>query len=376
MLDGDQHKIEAMTELRFGKQIVERLADIKKHEMKFEADPSLIQKFIKKDDTDFGDLRGNLVSDNDENYIIDSMIIKGISPKRDENDNNFDYQINSKKDNDGMRFYMHKFFIGYQHYYQHLRFKEKHERWLEIQKQREARELKNKSKIGNQKKALAKTQEGEVDGKTESDEKEDGPNFNCSAEEAAEFIEETEIGRSIREDCNVLRKQMNDLTMRMFLRTTICFKNIGKFSATDNNKIYGDNYSGNHIAIFECELTAPPVLSFIDHTYEEYINGYRMNFKNWKIVDIDNFMEGNHYFSNLVEEKVWDAKMFDTLKTKTFPKYKEDQASSPLFMKEVLLPEMKDYVSVRMEMLDTNSNRNMTAMHKHRDQMIQNLEVE
>ena len=30
-----------------------------------------------------------------------------------------------------------------------------------------------------------------------------------------------------------------------------------------------------------------------------------MNFKNWKIVDVDNFMEGNHYFSNIKEEDVW-----------------------------------------------------------------------
>ena len=100
-----------------------------------------------------------------------------------------------------------------------------------------------------------------------------------------------------------MRKEMNDLTMRMFLRTTICFKDIGAFSA--NEKLYGDNYSGNHIAIFECEMKAPPQLSFIDHTYQEYLDNYRMNFRNWKIVDIDNFMEGNHFFSELTQEKLW-----------------------------------------------------------------------
>lgn len=98
---------------------------------------------------------------------------------------------------------------------------------------------------------------------------------------------------------------MNDLTMRMFLRTTICFKNIGQFKAKDSNSLYGDDYSGNHIAIFECELKAPPQLSLIDHTYNQYIDAYRMNFKNWKIVDVDNFMDGNHYFSELKEESVW-----------------------------------------------------------------------
>lgn len=64
---------------------------------------------------------------------------------------------------------------------------------------------------------------------------------------------------------NRLRKEMNDYSMRMFLRTTICFKDIGLFSANDKN-IYGENYTGNHIAIFECDLKAPPQLSLIDHS--------------------------------------------------------------------------------------------------------------
>jgi hypothetical protein len=56
----------------------------------------------------------------------------------------------------------------------------------------------------------------------------------------------------------LLRKEMNDLTMRMLLRVTICFKNIGVFESKDKNHNYGDNYSGNHIAIFECEMKVPP----------------------------------------------------------------------------------------------------------------------
>jgi hypothetical protein len=95
---------------------------------------------------------------------------------------------------------------------------------------------------------------------------------------------------------------MNDLTMRMFLRTTVMFKNIGVFKGKDQSKLYNKDYSGNHIAIFECELKAPPQLALVDHTYNQYIDAYRMNFKNWKIVDIDNFMEGNHFFSELTEE--------------------------------------------------------------------------
>jgi hypothetical protein len=50
--------------------------------------------------------------------------------------------------------------------------------------------------------------------------------------------DKNEYQMQVNEIINKQRKQMNDLTMRMFLRTTICFKDIGVFSA--NEKIYGD----------------------------------------------------------------------------------------------------------------------------------------
>lgn len=116
-------------------------------------------------------------------------------------------------------------------------------------------------------------------------------------------IEKIKLEQGMRDITFKLRKQMNDLTMRMLLRVTINFKDIGKFTGRD--ALYGDEYTGNHIAIFECELKAPPQMSFIDHTYNQYIDAYKVNFRNWKIVDIDNFMEGNHFFSELKEEAVW-----------------------------------------------------------------------
>ena len=102
---------------------------------------------------------------------------------------------------------------------------------------------------------------------------------------------------------------MNDLTMRMFLRTTVCFKDIGVFHGKDQAKLYGPDYTGNHVAIFECELKAPPQLSLIDHTYNMYIDAYRFNFKNWKLVDVDNFMDGNHFFSSIEQERIWNEKV-------------------------------------------------------------------
>jgi hypothetical protein len=113
-------------------------------------------------------------------------------------------------------------------------------------------------------------------------------------------IEKIKLEQGMRDVTFKLRKQMNDLTMRMLLRVTINFKDIGKFTGRD--ALYGDEYTGNHIAIFECELKAPPQMALVDHTYNQYIDAYRVNFRNWKIVDIDNYMEGNHFFSELKEE--------------------------------------------------------------------------
>ena len=53
-------------------------------------------------------------------------------------------------------------------------------------------------------------------------------------------------------------------------------------------------------------------MSFVDHTLQEYIDAYRVNFRNWKIVDIDNFMEGNHFFSELKTEAIWNSKVDNT----------------------------------------------------------------
>jgi hypothetical protein len=94
----------------------------------------------------------------------------------------------------------------------------------------------------------------------------------------------------------------------MILRATICFKDIGLFTSSslaNKSSIYGENYTGNHIAIFECHMKAPPQMSFVDHNLGQYHEAYRINFKNWKIVDIDNFMEGNPFFSSFKEESVW-----------------------------------------------------------------------
>ena len=164
---------------------------------------------------------------------------------------------------------------------------------------------------------------------------------------------------------------MNDLTMRMLLRVTINFKDIGKFTGRDN--LYGEEYTGNHIAIFECELKAPPQMALVDHTYNQYIDAYRVNFRNWKIVDIDNFMEGNHFFSELKEESVWKNQVSQALGGNKTEVWKEQEAKSPLFDREVLTPELNRIVD-QIQMIDTKSNMQMSPLHKKREEILQKIE--
>ena len=57
-----------------------------------------------------------------------------------------------------------------------------------------------------------------------------------------------------------------------------------------------EGYTKNHIAVFECKLKTPNALTLIDHSHKEYVMAHRLNFQNWRLVDLDNYMKGNSYF--------------------------------------------------------------------------------
>lgn len=43
----------------------------------------------------------------------------------------------------------------------------------------------------------------------------------------------------------------------------------------------------------------------VDNTYEQFVNQHRLNFKNWRLVDFDNFMKGNPFYSEFVSAETW-----------------------------------------------------------------------
>ena len=119
LCQGDQEKIKRITEPKFGEKIAANLSDIKQFKLSFSNSSEDIEKvkgIVVEDDTDYGALRKNFISDNTESYTIDSLLIKGLSSDREYNHNNFDYFVEVDEEN-GSKTYTHKFFKGYNHYY-------------------------------------------------------------------------------------------------------------------------------------------------------------------------------------------------------------------------------------------------------------------
>jgi len=52
------------------------------------------------------------------------MLIKGVRFNREENDSNHDYMYVDANENQGLRFYLHKYFLGFHSYYMEVENKE------------------------------------------------------------------------------------------------------------------------------------------------------------------------------------------------------------------------------------------------------------
>ena len=100
---------------------------------------------------------------------------------------------------------------------------------------------------------------------------------------------------------------MSESAFQMTLRVTmqITENAFGKISAKSQDGQTKADYTGNHIAVFECALKTPPALSLIDHSQKEYVLAQRLNFANWLLVDLDNYMKGNSFFAKQVSAQEW-----------------------------------------------------------------------
>ena len=48
-------------------------------------------------------------------------------------------------------------------------------------------------------------------------------------------------------------------------------------------------------------------MALIDTTYADYLNMYKLNFRDWKLVDIDHYMKGNSFFNKILKDTDFQA---------------------------------------------------------------------
>ena len=121
---------------------------------------------------------------------------------------------------------------------------------------------------------------------------------------------QTEFNQKLGEIVDNIKQQESILDNKSAYEKIQQFKLKEKFYSKESGKpkdylTYQDNYTHNHLAIFENQLISPPETYLVNHGFEEWyiINNYRIarhkyDPNNWKMVDIDNYMKGNPFFIN------------------------------------------------------------------------------
>jgi len=93
----DLSSVEKLTEKRLFKKLQEKNDELKKFNLNFQ--PTKVEEASKS------------------SYIIDQMLIKGVKSNRDDNDSNHDYMYVDTNESEGLRYYLHKYFLGFHPYY-------------------------------------------------------------------------------------------------------------------------------------------------------------------------------------------------------------------------------------------------------------------
>jgi hypothetical protein len=97
----DYLKLEKLTEKRFLDSLISKKEDLAKFSLKYT--PNSVEETAKS------------------SYLVDSMLVKGIRHVREENDSNHDYMYVETHENMGLRFYLHKYFLGFHPYYMEIK---------------------------------------------------------------------------------------------------------------------------------------------------------------------------------------------------------------------------------------------------------------
>ena len=194
---------------------------------------------------------------------VDKIFYRGVGVDRSTNDDIIDYRKESAMEQSGIRQYLHKFDLGMQDFYYMNRY------FDEIVKLNDEEWCQNNN------------------------------------------AEAYKLNRVVKEGWLQMRNEMLAKQFRYLFRVTLQFKSesLGTFKwptqqEREKRGLNADDYpnAGNHIAIFECQLKQPPMFSLNEMSHHEYFMSSRINFKNWRLVDFDNYMQGNSHFSAQKDE--------------------------------------------------------------------------
>jgi hypothetical protein len=187
--------------------------------------------------------------------IFDKILIKGVNIDREKNYEADDYIYIDNHEDEGIRYFMNKFYAGYA------------------------------SRYGTEKDFLTSTKK---------------------------FVEREayqEVSFNIKESN---RKII--LRVSLFIKNDSRLSILKNGKET----IDYEEYTGKHLAVFENELIPPHHSYFIEHSFDEWLRRHSLDHNNWKLVDVDNFMKGNSYFKDTqsfkeMKEYELDKQLFEFL---------------------------------------------------------------
>jgi hypothetical protein len=190
--------------------------------------------YVKLNNLKFDIEKGNLPQDQEKSYIFEKLFFKGVHVDRYQNDEPNDYILIDSHEDMGIRYYLHKYLYG------------------------------DSQKYHQKKDALTTSFE------FNTDEYHNSKNF---------FVKE--------------RNRKIVLRVYLFIKHN---EKVTLKSGNSNLIEYSPDYTYNHLAVFENELIQPNHSFLISNNFESWLLKQKLDHKNWKLVDVDNFMKGNPFF--------------------------------------------------------------------------------
>jgi hypothetical protein len=163
------------------------------------------------------------------------------------------------------------------------------------------------------------------------------------------------------------------LRVYLFLKHPYKLK-IKNSTDSEDKLIYPPNYSHNHVAVFENELESPHHSYLIKNNFERWLLRNKLNHKNWKLVDVDNFMKGNSFFLNKspIEQiigNVYSNKNFVTkLLSEKFPEITNPESN---ILKSSVKDEKKASVKKERKKKDEEEKNSVKDENKQKSEAIE-----